>query len=140
MAFLAGGAVFGWAPLQTPLGQTVSTSTMLQRLAIALVFIAVNLMFVSALAFCLGVFTDAPLGAVGGAVLTVIVMNILDAITALGDWRTILPPHYSSAWLDVLSPEIAWDSMVQGGLWSLAYTVALSTVAWWHFLRKDITS
>ncbi len=139
-SFLAGGVAFGWSPLQTPLGTTVGTSLMLQRLGIALVFLALTLVFVSSLAFCLGVFTDAPLGAVGGAVLLVIVSNILDAVTALGDWRRALPTHYSYAWLDVLSPEISWDRMAQGVLWSLTYTLVLLAVAWWQFQRKDITS
>ncbi len=139
-SFLAGGLAFGWAPLRTPLGTTVDTSLMLQRLGIALAFLALSLVWVAALAFCLGVFTDAPLGAVGGAVLLVIVANILDAVTALGDWRKALPVHWSYAWLDVLSPQIAWDAMAQGVLWSLGYTVVLLALAWWRFLGKDVTS
>ena len=43
------------------------------------------------LAFLLSVSTDSPLGAVGGAVGLIIVSNILDAVTALGGWREILP-------------------------------------------------
>ena len=49
------------------------------------------MLFVSALAFLLGVYTDAPLGAVGGAVVLVIVSNILDAVPALGSLREVLP-------------------------------------------------
>ena len=47
--------------------------------------------------------TDSPLGAVGGAVGLVIVSNILDAVTALGSWREILPTHWQFAWLDAFS-------------------------------------
>ena len=97
-------------------------------------------MFVSALAFWLGVWTDAPLGAVGGAVMLVIVSNILDAVTALDPWRVVLPTHYSYAWLDLLAPEIAWGGMARGVLWSLTYALALLTAAFWHFHHKDITS
>ena len=88
-------------------------------------YIAVTLLFVSALAFLLGVWTDAPLGAVGGAVLLVIVSNILDAVTALGDWREGPADALPYAWTDLLGPTIVWDQMARGALWSLAYSLAL---------------
>jgi len=140
VAYLAGGVFFGWAPIRTPLGTTLPTGEALVRLAIIVGYLALTLVFVSALAFVLSVWTDAPLGAVGGAVLLVIVSNILDAVTALGDWRNVLPTHYSYAWTDVLSPDISWDQMAQGVLWSLGYSLVLLTLAWWHFDRKDIVS
>ncbi len=98
------------------------------------------LLFVAALAFLVGVYTDAPLGAVGGAVMLVILSNILDTITALGEWRRFLPTHYWLAWTDVLGTEVVWNAMVRGALWSLGYSVVLLAWAWWHFERKDITS
>ncbi len=139
-AYLVGGVFFGWAPARTPLGATFGTGPGLLRLAVVVGYLAVTLVFVAALAFLLGVWTDAPLGAVGGAVLLVIVSNILDAVTALGNWRQVLPTHYAYAWTDVLTPQITWDSMARGALWSLTYTAGLLALAWWHFLRKDIVS
>jgi ABC-2 type transport system permease protein len=140
VAYLAGGAFFGWGPLRSPLGDTISGGEIFVRLAVAVGYVGLSLMFVAALAFLLGVWTDAPLGAVGGAVLLVILSNILDAVTALGDWRRFLPTHYSLAWTDVLGAEITWDGMARGALWSLGYSVILLAAAWWHFERKDITS
>jgi ABC-2 type transport system permease protein len=140
VAYLAGGLFFGWAPARTPLGTTFSTGESLARLGLVLVYLAVTLLFVSALAFLLGVWTDAPLGAVGGAVLLVIVSNILDAVTALGDWRQVLPTHYQYAWTDLLGPTLVWDQVARGVLWSLAYSLVLYAAAWWHFLRKDVLS
>lgn len=140
VAYLVGGAFFGWAPAHTPLGTTFSTGQGLLRLLLIVGYLAVTLAVVAALAFLLGVWTDAPLGAVGGAVLLVIVSNILDAVTALGNWRQVLPTHYAYAWTDVLAPQISWDAMARGALWSSTYTVALLALAWWHFLRKDIVS
>ncbi|MBL8930086.1 MAG: ABC transporter permease [Kineosporiaceae bacterium] len=139
-AFLAGGLFFGWAPIRTPLGTSLGGWDAFGRVALAVVYIGLTLVLVSALAFLLGVWTDAPLGAVGGAVMLVIVANILDAVPALDPWRVALPTHYSYAWLDLLAPEIAWDAMARGVLWSLSYTLVLLTAAWWHFTRKDITS
>jgi ABC-2 type transport system permease protein len=140
VAYLAGGAFFGWAPLRSPLGDTISGADIFIRLAVAVGYVGISLLFVAALAFLIGVWTDAPLGAVGGAVLLVILSNILDAVTALGDWRRFLPTHYSLAWTDVLGAEITWDGMARGALWSVGYSVALLAATWWHFERKDITS
>jgi len=138
--YVVGGVFFGWAPARTPLGTTFSTGESLWRLLIIIGYLALMLLFVSALAFLLGVWTDAPLGAVGGAVLLVIVSTILDAVTALGDWRQVLPTHYSYSWVDALGPTVVWDNMARGALWSLAYSAVLFALAWWHFERKDIIS
>jgi len=140
VAYLAGGAFFGWAPLHTPLGDTIGGGPMGLRLVVSVGYVGISLLFVAALAFLIGVWTDAPLGAVGGAVLLVIVSDILDAVTALGDWRRFLPTHYALAWTDALGAQIAWGSMARGALWSVGYSVVLLAAAWWHFERKDITS
>ncbi len=140
VAYLAGGLFFGWAPLHTPLGATLGVGEGLWRLAVIVGYLFVTLLFVASLAFLLGVWTDAPLGAVGGAVLLVIVSNILDAVTALGDLRRFLPTHYAYAWTDALGADITWDAMVRGALWSVAYSALFLALAWRHFLRKDIVS
>jgi ABC-2 type transport system permease protein len=140
VAFVAGGIWFGWGPLRTPLGDAISGPAVLGRLAVAVGFIALSLVFVAALAFLVGTWTDAPLGAVGGAVMLVILSNILDAVTALGNARRFLPTHYSFAWTDVLGAHIVWDAMARGVLYSLGYSIVFLAAAWWHFERKDITS
>jgi ABC-2 type transport system permease protein len=140
VAYLAGGIFFGWDPLRSPLGGDLDTGTSIARIAISVGYVGVSLLFVAGLGFLLSVWTDAPLGAVGGAVMLVIVSNILDAVTALGDWRRFLPTHYSYAWTDTLTPEVSWDAMARGTLVSVTYAVVLLTWAWVHFLRKDVTS
>jgi ABC-2 type transport system permease protein len=140
VAYLAGGLFFGWEPLRSPLGGDFTTGESVARIAVSVAYIGVSLLFVAGLGFLLGVWTDAPLGAVGGAVMLVIVSNILDAVTALGHWRRLLPTHYSYAWTDTLTPVVSWDGMARGALVSVTYAVVLFAWAWWHFLRKDVTS
>ncbi len=140
VAYLVGGVFYGWGAARTPLGTSFGTGEGLVRLGLVVAYLAVTLLFVSALAFLLGVWTDAPLGAVGGAVLLVIVSNILDAVTALGDWRQALPTHYQYSWTDLLGPTIVWDQVARGVLWSLAYALVFLVLAWRHFLRKDVLS
>lgn len=140
VALFAGWLAFGWAPVRSPLGTTLGTAAALGRLCIIVGYLAIVMLFVAALAFCLSVHTDAPLGAVGGAVLLVIVSNILDAVTALGSLRNGLPTHYQYSWVDALGPSVRWDGMLRGTAWSVAYSVVLLAVAVRHFARKDIVS
>lgn len=137
---LVGGVAYGWAPFVSPAGDTLPWSTFAVRLVVIVAAIASNLLFVAALAFAIGVYTDAPLAAVGGAVLVTIVSAILDTITALGDLRVALPTHYQYAFADALRPTLQWGEITRGALWSLAYAIVLLAVAWRHFERKDVLS
>jgi ABC-type transport system involved in multi-copper enzyme maturation permease subunit len=141
MALLAGTVAFGWHPLRLPgTGIEIAAGPALGRLAITLAFVLVSELVVAALAFFLSVLTDSPLGAVGGAVGLVIVSNILDAVTALGTWREILPTHWQFAWLDAFQPQVTWPDMIQGGAVSVSYALVLGALAFRRFAAKDITS
>ncbi len=139
-ALLVGYLSFGWHDLGTPLGGQVGAGSGLVRLLGVLAYLAVTLLPVAGLAFLLSVSTDAPLGAVGGAVLLMIVANILDAVTALGSLRDGLPGHYATAWLGLLSSPVQTDDMARGAIVGLAYGATFAALAWWRFLRKDIVS
>jgi ABC-2 type transport system permease protein len=139
-ALLAGTIFYGWNPLQAPIGGTLPPGEGVVRLLAVVGYIAVTLMVVGSLAFLLSVSTDAPLGAVGGAVLIYIVSNILDQITALGSLRDYLPTHFNEAYLGLLSSPIQTDDVVRGMVSAVAYSTVMLALAWWRFLRKDIVS
>ena len=139
-SLLVGGLAYGWGAYVGPTGDQLSLRVFAVRLLVIVAYLLISLAQVGAIAFALGAVTDAPLAAVGGAVLIMIVMLILDSITALGAIRQGLPGHYAFAWADALAPSIVWSDMARGALWSLGWSVLLIGVATWHFLRKDITS
>jgi ABC-2 type transport system permease protein len=139
-ALLVGTLRYGWHPLQTTVAGEIESGEALLRLLGILCYLAVTLLVVAGLAFLLSVSTDAPLGAVGGAVLLHILSSILDQITALGTLRVVLPTHYSDAWLGLLSNPIQTDDMVRGAISALAYAALFFGCAWFVFLRKDIVS
>ncbi|MGZ4435294.1 MAG: ABC transporter permease [Trebonia sp.] len=141
MALVAGTVAFGWHPLRLPAtGVDLPTATALGRMAIVLGYVLITELVVAGLAFLLSVSTDSPLGAVGGAVGLVIVSNILDAVTALGSWREILPTHWQFAWLDAMQPQISWGGMAEGASVSLSYALVLLALAFRRFRTKDIVS
>lgn len=139
-AYLVGGVFFGWAPGKSPLGGTFTTEAGLQRLLIIVLYVSAQSLLVAALAFMLSVLTDAPLGAVGGATMLVVVSNILDSITALDPYRQFLPTHFQYSWLDALGQNIVWDDMLRGTGLVLVYSAVFFALAWWRFQEKDIVS
>jgi ABC-2 type transport system permease protein len=139
-AFLVGGMFFGWHPARSPIGGSFDASASTWRLVVIVAYICGQLLVVAALAFLLSVSVDNPLGAVGGAVMLVVVSNILDQITALDPYRSYLPTHFQYAWVDTLSSPIRWDDMIRGTGLAVAYAAAFLGYAWLRFDRKDITS
>ena len=137
---LVGGLAYGWAPFTNPAGGVLGWGELLPRLAIAAAYLFVTLLQVAGIAFVLGVRTDAPLGAVGVAVLVAIVSSILGQIDSLGDLRNGLPLHYIRAWQDLLTPQVDWTAMGHGVLWSVLYTLLTVGLAFAVFRRKDVLS
>lgn len=114
VALAAGAAAYGWGPLELPTGGVLAASATVPRLALVVAFVFVSQLVTAGLAFWLSTKTDAPLGAVGGAVGLTIVGNVLDAVTALGSWREFLPAHWQFAWADALQPDLEWGGMAKG--------------------------
>ena len=137
---VVGGVAYGFGPYVGPTGEQIGWPEFGWRLLVITCYLLVSLVAIGAFAFLLGVWTDAPLGAVGGAVLLWIVAAILDTISALGELRQALPGHYAFAWADALAPRVDFSDMANGALWSIGYGIVLTAAAVWHFLGKDITS
>jgi len=131
---------FGNGSLVSPVGGTFQGTQAIWRLLVIAGYVYLTLLFVCGIAFFMSVRTDVPLGAVGTAVMLVIVLLILDAITALGDLRNWLPGHYSQAWTDALGPEIIWDTMAKGAAFTIVPFIFLVTAAMLKFDRKDVMS
>ncbi len=140
VALAVGTVAYGWGPLELPTGGSLASAETLPRLALVVVFIFLSQLVTAGLAFWLSTKTDAPLGAVGGAVGLTIVGNVLDAVTALGSWREVLPAHWQFAWIDALQPQLEWSGMVKGAAVSVTYALVLFALAFRNFSRKDIVS
>jgi ABC-2 type transport system permease protein len=140
VAVAVGTAAYGWGPLELPTGGAVGAGTAAGRLLVVVAYIFVSQLVTAGLAFWLSTKTDAPLGAVGGAVGLTIVGNVLDAVTALGHWRDFLPAHWQFAWADAVQPHPEWSGMIQGTAVSVTYAIVLFALAFRGFARKDIVS
>lgn len=138
---MAVGAVFyGWSPVTTPVGFQLGPAAALARIAGITAYLVVSMTMVGALAFMLSVRTDAPLAAVGGTVLLVIVSSILEQITALGAVRDWLPTRYTLSWVGLLSDPPDTADMLRGVMLALGYAAVFIVLAFTHFQRKDVVS
>ena len=140
VALLVGTLAYGANDLVSPTGESLPYTGGAVAVLLGAVYVAVHLSWVAGLATLLSVSTDAPLGAVGGAVMTSIVSQILDQITALGDLRNYLPTHYGNAWAGLLAEQVDWGDMTRGAFSAVAYAAVFFALAVWRFGRKDVTS
>ncbi|MGQ0575640.1 MAG: ABC transporter permease [Pseudonocardia sp.] len=140
VSLLVGALAYGTGNLVSPTGESLTFATAAGRVLLGALYIAVHLAWVAALAMLLSVSTDAPLGAVGGAVMVSIVSQILDQITALEDLRDYLPTHYANEWANLLAQQVDWGDMTRGVLSAVLYAAVFGALAVWRFARKDVTS
>ncbi|RZS43285.1 ABC-2 type transport system permease protein [Herbihabitans rhizosphaerae] len=140
VALLAGVIFYGAGEAVSPTGDAIPFSSGVYAIGLAVCYLAIQLLWVAGLALFLSVLTDAPLGAVGGAVLVSILSQILDQITALGGIRDVLPTHFAFAWSDLIATDIDWEQMTQGAFSAVLYCGVFGALAVRRFTRKDITS
>jgi ABC-2 type transport system permease protein len=140
VALVAGGIFFGFDDIRTPVGVTIAQGEGLLRLAGMLGYLVVHLLVVGALAFWLSTITDAPLAAVGGAVFTTIVFAVLDQVDQLGSIRDYFPTAFDFAWTNLLQTPVDSNDLFRGVIQASIYIAVFTTLGFWHFARRDVTS
>ncbi|MFC4335980.1 ABC transporter permease [Salininema proteolyticum] len=139
-SLLIGTLAYGWGSLDLPFGGAIPAAEAPARLAIAVGYVFVSQLAVAGIAFWLSTRTDAPLGAVGGAVGFSLLGAILDQITALGQWRQFLPAHWQYSWTGAFGADVDWSEMIRGTSLSLAFAIVLFALAFRGFRTKDVVS
>lgn len=137
---LVGGLAYGWAPLALPTGGELGWLEFAPRLLAAVAYVLVTVLPFAAIAFWVGVRTDAPLAAVGAALLTAILSQILQALDALGEWRRALPTYYIGEWTELLRADPLYDQLLRGGLWALLYAAVFFLLGARRLQRADVLS
>ncbi|MFC4003072.1 ABC transporter permease [Prauserella oleivorans] len=140
VSLVAGVLWYGSGEAISPTGDSIPFGQSVLAILLATVYLIIQLAWVAGLALLLSVSTDAPLGAVGGAVVVAILSQILDQITALGDLRDFLPTHFSFAWMDLIATDVDWTDMASGALSATLYATVFGLLAARRFATKDITS
>jgi len=139
-AVIVGSIVFGWHGVLTPFGAPLSVGEGSARLALASVYVAMNMLGVVTFGLMLSTFTDQSAGAIGGAIALAIASQILEGVPSLRALHPWMPTRYWSAWSGLFSPQPVRNEMLHGVVLQLGYAAVFTAIAFRHFARKDILS
>src|SRR5664280_2972325 len=137
-ALLAGGLAFGLHAPTLLSGQTVSVAHGLWLSLLGYLYVLAGVICVLSLALLFATFTNSSLTAAIGALVVVIVMNILGAFSYFDFLKSYLFTSRVDAWQSLFSQPVEWSPILKGVLVFAVYTVALLIAAWYVFRRKDI--
>jgi ABC-2 type transport system permease protein len=136
-----GQTVPGTPSLATGISGNALTSTQLvERTLMAVVYVALSMLGVAAMALLLSTFTDSSLGAALGALAFLIASTLLLTLDAAQVLQPYLPTRYWLSFVDLFRDPILWRDIVRGVLLQGVYVVVFLGAAWANFMTKDITS
>ena len=140
IGMVSGGIAYGYGPLPTLSGTTLSVGESALRIAFAAVYVVASAAGVAAIGLFFSTLTDSAPGATVATVAFVIVSQILDAIPSLRAIRPFLLTHDWLAFVDVFRSPVAWEGVRHGAMVFTIYTVLFLGAALAVFTRKDVTS
>ncbi len=140
IGFVAGAYLFGLAPVTSVSGSTLTTTEIVMRTGLTIVYIAVSMLGLASIAVFASTRTDSPLAAALAALATFVTSQVLDLIDAARSIRPYLPTHYWLSFIDLFRDPILWHELVRGFALQGAYIVVFLGAAWASFATKDITS
>jgi ABC-2 type transport system permease protein len=137
---IAGGIVFGFGPLPTLSGSTLSPEAAALRILMAVGYILLAAAGVTAIGLFISTLTDSGPGAIVGTVIASIASQVLDNIPSLHAIHPFLPTHDWTGFVGLFRFPIAWQDMRNGLTVSAIYTAVFLGAALLMFSRKDVTS
>ena len=139
-SLIAGGAVFGLHPITLFTGQQVGAWHALGLAVGSYAFVFVGMMCVVSLAVLFSTFTNSSLTAVAGALVLVIVMQVLGAFSVFDFLQPYLFTHHFDAWNNFLSSPVQWGPVWKALINFAVWIAGTTAIAYLRFRRKDILS
>jgi ABC-2 type transport system permease protein len=144
--FLVGKLLLGNQPLTVATavtsvsGSELTSAQVAIRTALAIVYVALSMLGVAAMALLLSTLTDSPLSATLGALGFLIGSSLLLTLDAARSIDPYLPTRYWLSFIDLFRDPILWRNVERGVLLQVVYVAVLLGAAWANFSTKDITS
>ena len=135
-----GGIVFGFGPLPTLSGTTLSVAEASARILAAAGYVLLGLSGIAAIGIFISTLTDSGPGATVATVILGIASEVCDQIPSLRVIHPFLPTHGWLAFADLFRFPVEWGGMIGGLLVSAAYTVIFLAAALASFGRKDVVA
>ena len=139
LGLLMGAIFFPVGPVTLLSGTTVSLGAGLARLALIVLYVAAALSALGAIGLALSTFTQHAIAVMATILVTVIVSEILDAVSQVAVIHPYLPTHFWFSFDALLRTPIAWSQVLHGLGSFAAYTVIFGAVAWTRMRRANVT-
>ena len=137
---VAGGVVFGFGPLPTLSGTTLTTWEALFRVVGSGVYILVAASGIMAVGLFISTLTDSGPGAIVATVIVAIASQIIDQIPNLHALHPYMPTNGWLGFTGLFRFPVDWSDMRAGLTVSVVYTAVFMVLAVWNLRRRDITS
>jgi len=141
-SYVVGVALFPSDPTSTTSvsGATLTTTELVLRTGAAVIYVAVSMLGVGAIAVFLSTVTDSSLGATFVALAVLVASQVFVTLDASGAIRPYLPTRYWLAWIDLYREPILWRDIERGLAIQAVYVAVFLAMAWANFATKDIKS
>ncbi|MEO8889500.1 MAG: ABC transporter permease [Jatrophihabitantaceae bacterium] len=144
--FVVGELLLGNQPLtavtsiSSVSGSLLTPSQIAARTVLAILYVALSMLAVAAMALLLSTFTDSPLSASLGALAFLIGSSLLLTLDAADSIKPYLPTRYWLSFVDLFRDPILWRNIERGVLIQVVYVAVFLGAAWANFSTKDVTS
>jgi ABC-2 type transport system permease protein len=139
-ALIAGGSVFGLHSVKLFSGQQAGVWHVLGLAAGSYAFVFLGMMCVVSLAVLFSTLTNSSLTAVAGALVLVIIMEVLGQFSVFAFLQPYLFPDKFSVWTNFLSSPVDWAPVTKALINFAVWIVGTTAVGYWRFSRTDILS
>jgi ABC-2 type transport system permease protein len=144
VAYIVGTHLFGNAPvgvgLVTESGVTLTPRQAVLRTLLAMLYVALSMLGVAAMALFLSTLTDSPLAAALGALAFLVTSTLLLTLDAAQALKPYLPTRYWLSFVDIFRQPILWRDLWRGVALQAVYLAVLLGAAWANFASKDVKS
>jgi ABC-2 type transport system permease protein len=121
-------------------GPSLTPGQVTLRIGAAMLYVALSMLGVGAIALFLSTVSDSSLGATLGALAALVASQLFTALDAAAAIRPYLPTRYWLAWIDFFREPILWRDIERGVGIQAVYVVVFLGLAWANFATKDVTS
>lgn len=140
IALVTGAIAFGYGPLPTLSGTTLSVGEGLLRILGAGVYVLAAMAGLAAVGVFISTLTSSGVGAAGATMAIAIASQIVDSLPAARGVHPYLISHGWFAFADLFRSPVEWSAMIQGLMLDGTYLVLFLGAAIAVFSRKDVVS
>ncbi|HZI96793.1 MAG TPA: ABC transporter permease [Actinomycetales bacterium] len=140
VGLIVGGVLFGLGDLTLLSGTTIGVGPALVRALLVALYVAAMLTTVAALGLFVSTLTEVPLAAMSATAITVVVVEILDAVPQLSAVHDWLFTHDWLAFGELLRDPVSVGPLLHGLAVQAGYVAVFSALAWARMATKDVTS